>query len=256
MRMWLKAIFISLILLTTSATAEELKKDYAYIISSINVKPSETIESGKEYSLVPQVVVYEEGKEYVGSVTPFTGCHGGKRYDNGEPVGNCLIGVINSLNSTSTTDALSAYQGKILNDKITDVTDRLLENFDTRSFYANNHGWYAIGEYKPVAYDYTIGNFYLFSRDGLYVVNFGSVPSDGNLILLNDRNYIYKIWGDYGSVGWKFESDKTVLYAKGYLHTTYTMLNLTWERTDKFVMYDEPIYDPNITAADLKIATD
>lgn len=120
--------------------AENLTAGHAYIISSINVVPSDPIDSNTEYSLVPQVVEYDGNTKYVGSVTPFTGCYGGKRYDNGEPVGNCLIGVINSLSSTSTTDALSAYQGKILNDKITDVTDRLLENFDTRSFYANNHG--------------------------------------------------------------------------------------------------------------------
>ena len=67
--------------------------------------------------MVPQIIVATGNENYVGSVAEFTGCYGGKRYEKGSETGNCLIGVINSLESDSTTDALSAYQGKILNSK-------------------------------------------------------------------------------------------------------------------------------------------
>lgn len=105
----------------STVLAEDLVPGNAYIISSINVKPSEVIESGKEYSLVPQVVLYEAGKEYVGSVTKFSGCYMGNMYDQSVKVGTCLTGVVDSLGSTSTTDALSANQGRILNSKITNI---------------------------------------------------------------------------------------------------------------------------------------
>lgn len=114
-------VLISLVLFSSAVLAEDLVPGNAYIISSINVKPNEVIESGKEYSLVPQVVLYEAGKEYVGSVTKFSGCYNGNMYDQSVKVGSCLTGVVDSLGSSSTTDALSANQGRILNNKITNI---------------------------------------------------------------------------------------------------------------------------------------
>lgn len=102
----------------SAVSAEALTAGKAYIVSSINVNASQTIQPGQSYSLVPQVVVATGNENYVGSVSTFTGCFNGKRYEAGIEKGNCLTGVINNLTSTSTTDALSAAQGKILNDKI------------------------------------------------------------------------------------------------------------------------------------------
>lgn len=45
----------------------------------------------------------------------------GNMYDQSVKVGTCLTGVVDSLGSTSTTDALSANQGRILNNKITNI---------------------------------------------------------------------------------------------------------------------------------------
>lgn len=102
-------------------SAETLTAGKAYIVSSINVNASQTIQSGQSYSLVPQVIVATGNENYVGSVSTFTGCFNGKRYEAGVEKGNCLTSVVNNLTSTSTTDALSAAQGKILNDKIADT---------------------------------------------------------------------------------------------------------------------------------------
>lgn len=109
---------ILLIFLLTMTFAEPLIAGKAYIVSSINKNASESISAGESFSLVPQIIVATGDENYVGSVTEFTGCYNGKRYENGAETGICLIGVVNSLNSTSTTEALSAYQGKILNDKL------------------------------------------------------------------------------------------------------------------------------------------
>ena len=101
--------------------AQTLESGKAYIVSSININSTSNIEPGQSYSLVPQIVVATGSENYAGSVTPFTGCYGGKRYEKGSETGNCLTGVVNSLNSDSTTDALSAAQGKVLNDKISSL---------------------------------------------------------------------------------------------------------------------------------------
>ena len=111
-----KIIFLAFVL--AMAFAEPLVAGKAYIVSSINKNASESISAGESFSLVPQVIIATGDENYVGSVTPFTGCYGGKRYEKGSETGNCLTGVVNSLNSDSETDALSAYQGKILNDKL------------------------------------------------------------------------------------------------------------------------------------------
>ena len=108
---------ILLLFLISIPFAQALESGKAYIVSSINVNSTGQIESGQSYSLVPQIIVATGNENYVGSVAEFTGCYGGKRYEKGSETGNCLIGVINSLESDSTTDALSAYQGKILNSK-------------------------------------------------------------------------------------------------------------------------------------------
>lgn len=101
--------------------AESLVAGNAYVISSINVVPADPINPNAEYSLVPQVVVYDGSSEYIGSVTKFSGCYNGKLYDQSEYKGACLTGVVNSLASTSTTDALSAAKGKELQDQINEL---------------------------------------------------------------------------------------------------------------------------------------
>ena len=112
---------ILLLFLISIPFAQALESGKAYIVSSINVNSNKEIESGQSYSLVPKIVVATGSENYAGSVTPFTGCYGGKRYESGEEKGNCLTGVVNSLNSTSETDALSAAQGKVLNDRISEL---------------------------------------------------------------------------------------------------------------------------------------
>ena len=121
MKKWFKSFVICSMIFVSAVSAEALTAGKAYVVSSINVNASQTIQSGQSYSLVPQVVVATGNENYVGSVSTFTGCFKGKRYEAGEEKGNCLVGVVNSLTSTSTTDALSAYQGKVLNDKITNT---------------------------------------------------------------------------------------------------------------------------------------
>lgn len=108
---------VLLAFLLTMVFAEPLVAGKAYIVSSININSTSNIEAGQSYSLVPQIVVAAGSENYAGSVTPFTGCYAGKRYERGSETGNCLTGVVNSLNSDSTTEALSAYQGKVLNDR-------------------------------------------------------------------------------------------------------------------------------------------
>lgn len=117
---------ILLAFLLTITFAEPLVAGKAYIVSSINKNASESISAGESFSLVPQIIVTNGNENYVGSVTPFTGCYGGKRYEKGSETGNCLTGVVNSLNSDSETDALSAAQGKILNKKINNAITKKL----------------------------------------------------------------------------------------------------------------------------------
>ena len=112
---------ILLLFLISIPFAQALETGKAYIVSSINVNSTGNIEPGQSYSLVPQIVVATGSENYAGSVTPFTGCYGGKRYEKGSETGNCLTGVVNSLYSDSETDALSAAQGKVLNDKVTNL---------------------------------------------------------------------------------------------------------------------------------------
>lgn len=101
--------------------AEKLESGKAYIVSSININSTGNIETGKSYSLVPQVVIATGNEDYAGSVTLFTGCYDGKRYEKGIYKASCLTSVINNLNSTDTANALSAAQGKVLNDKLSNV---------------------------------------------------------------------------------------------------------------------------------------
>lgn len=146
---------ILLAFLLAMAFAEQLDPGKAYIVSSINVNSSKEIESGQSYSLVPQIVVATGSENYAGSVTPFTGCYGDKRYEGGEEKGNCLTGVVNSLNSNSETDALSAAQGKVLNDKV-----KNLQNI-TRINYL-----------KPTIQTQTVNGVTITNNgDGTYTVN-------------------------------------------------------------------------------------
>lgn len=94
--------------------SEALVQGQAYIISSINVDPSELITANQKYSLVPQVVVYDGTTEYVGSVTKFTGCHNGKLYDESVQVGNCFLGGL----ATTTSDGLMSAADKAKLDEI------------------------------------------------------------------------------------------------------------------------------------------
>ena len=116
---------ILLAFLLAMAFAEQLDPGKAYIVSSINVNSTGQIETGQSYSLVPQIVVATGSENYAGSVTPFTGCYNGKRYEAGEEKGNCLTSVVNNLTSTSETDALSAAQGKDLQRQINELATAL-----------------------------------------------------------------------------------------------------------------------------------
>ena len=90
------------------SAAEALVQGQAYIISSINVDPSELITANQKYSLVTQVVVYDGTTEYVGSVAKFTGCHNGKLYDESVQVGNCFLGGL----ATTDSDGLMSKEDK------------------------------------------------------------------------------------------------------------------------------------------------
>ena len=130
--------------------AETLKAGNAYIVSSINKNLSENIGEGEKFSLVPQVVIAEGDENYIGSVSTFTGCYNGIRYEDGESKGNCLTGVINSLDSDSTTDGLSAYQGKVLNGKIEELEKKTLTNL----LYKTSVGYNTNTEYFGITFDY------------------------------------------------------------------------------------------------------
>lgn len=123
---------------TSAASAETLTAGKAYVVSSINVNASQTIQSGQSYSLVPQVIVATGNENYVGSVSTFTGCFNGKRYEAGTEKGNCLTSVINNLTSTSTTDALSAAKGKDLQDQINALKTALEEVKNNATFDVND----------------------------------------------------------------------------------------------------------------------
>ena len=114
-----------LMLLLTISFATNLESGKAYIVSSININSSGNVETGKSYSLVPQVIVATGSENYVGSVTMFTGCYNGKRYEEGVYKSDCSMGVVDSLVSTSTTDSLSANQGKVINDKVSNLESRV-----------------------------------------------------------------------------------------------------------------------------------
>lgn len=98
--------------------AETPVKGNAYIISSMNVNAANEIQKGQTYSLVPKVVVYN-GEDYVGSVTPYTGCIDSNHYTNGvlDTGWKCMVGLVNDLTTGGADKALSAEQGKVLNEK-------------------------------------------------------------------------------------------------------------------------------------------
>lgn len=99
--------------------AETPVKGNAYIISSMNINATNEIQQGQTYSLVPKVVIYN-GESYVGSVTPYTGCIDSNHYTNGvlDTGWKCMVGLVNDLITGGADKALSAEQGKILNNKI------------------------------------------------------------------------------------------------------------------------------------------
>lgn len=156
---------ILLVFLLAMPFAETLKAGNAYIVSSINKNLSENIGEGEKFSLVPQVVIAEGNERYIGSVSTFTGCYDGKRYEDGESKGNCLTGVINSLDSDSTTDGLSAYQGKVLNGKIEELEKKTLTNL----LYKTCLEWNSFQTYNGVSYKYN-------ANDGTFI--FDGVASE------------------------------------------------------------------------------
>ena len=103
----------------------------AYVISALGIKNSpndvdyvsgDTSVSGNtNYVLSPQVIIYQEGLSYVGSYTPFTGCLSSQHYTNGAPDGLCITGIVNDLTTGGKDKALSAEQGKILDNKISEI---------------------------------------------------------------------------------------------------------------------------------------
>ena len=92
----------------SAVSAEALTAGKAYIVSSINVNASQTIQPGQSYSLVPQVVVATGNENYVGSVSTFTGCYGTRRYIDGIDKGECFLGG----NATTLKDGLMSKEDK------------------------------------------------------------------------------------------------------------------------------------------------
>lgn len=161
---------ILLLFLISTPFAQALESGKAYIVSSININSTGNIEAGQSYSLVPQIVVATGSENYAGSVTPFTGCYSGKRYEDGEEKGNCLTGVVNNLNSDSEIDALSAAQGKVLDNKITNLQNR------TRVNLLNTSNW-IVTETNSVTWNK--------NRDGTFTMT-GTVKTDN----FNDRTLL------------------------------------------------------------------
>lgn len=121
----MKKVLLLLFLITTFSFGQTLTPGNAYVVSSINVNSDGNVGLGESFSLVPQVIVANGNENYVGAVSTFTGCYGGKRYEASVEVGNCLTSVVNNLTSTSETDALSAAQGKDLQRQINELATAL-----------------------------------------------------------------------------------------------------------------------------------
>lgn len=123
----MKKLFL-LIIFTLGVVLAKPVVGNAYVISALGIKNTpnsvdyvsgDTSVSGNaNYVLSPQVIIYQEGLSYVGSYTPFTGCLNSQHYTNGAPDGMCITGIVNDLTTGGTDKALSAEQGKILNDRI------------------------------------------------------------------------------------------------------------------------------------------
>ena len=102
--------------------------------------------------------------------------------------GNKIPGVVNALDSTSTTDALSAAQGKVLNDKINANT--LGTGVDLSSYNADD-------------------NRYVFPNDGyLYYENNGTTYGRGRI------NYDMRI-GDQNGTDFQKTSGGAIYVKKG-----------------------------------------
>lgn len=111
----------------------------AYVISALGIKNTSdgvsyisgdtSVGGNANYVLAPQVIVYQDSLEYVGSYTPFTGCLNSQHYTNGAPDGMCITGIINDLTTGGTDKALSAEQGKVLNEKVSDLQNKTRINY-------------------------------------------------------------------------------------------------------------------------------
>lgn len=96
--------FLLLLLLTIGfAWAEAPIVGNAYVISAIGIQNTpnnityisgDTSVAGgnSNYVLAPQIIIYQEGLDYVGALTPYSGCLQNKYYANGSPSGSCFLG--------------------------------------------------------------------------------------------------------------------------------------------------------------------
>lgn len=134
----MKKLFL-LIIFTLGVVLAKPVVGNAYVISALGIKNTpnsvdyvsgDTSVSGNaNYVLAPQVIVYQEGLSYVGSYTPFTGCLNSKHYTNGAPDGMCITGIVNDLTTGGTDKALSAEQGKVLHEKVSDLQNKTRINY-------------------------------------------------------------------------------------------------------------------------------
>ena len=127
----MKRLFLLIIFMLGFVLADSPIAGNAYVISALGIKNTSDVVSyvsgdtsvsgNANYVLAPQVIVYQDSLEYVGSYTPFTGCLNSQHYTNGSPDGMCITGIINDLTTGGVDKALSAEQGKILNNKVSAI---------------------------------------------------------------------------------------------------------------------------------------
>lgn len=194
----------------SAVSAEALVQGQAYIISSINVDPSELITANQKYSLVPQVVVYDGTTEYVGSVTKFTGCHNGKLYDESVQVGNCFLGGL----ATTDSDGLMSKEDKAKLDGIT--VDKLItsDNIGSQTVERSNSSFKSERLLINGATTEGIFNWsgqggqptWLWgSNDGtnMYVWN----PSNFSVNYANSAGYANRVWTQSHNGSWYINSN-------------------------------------------------
>ena len=225
-----KIIFV--ILLSLGFTlAETPKSGWAYVISAIGVKNSPnnvvytsgdtSASSNANYVLSPQVIVWDDALNYVGSLTPFTGCLNSQHYSNGKPSGFCFTGGL----ATTEQDGLMSKEDKTKLNKIS--------NRATKSNYLDTISWY-VSEANTVTWTR--------NQDGTFTVT-GTVTANGE----NDRSLIVLYEGKNNFAGMKFIGNPLQGNPNCWLHVDYITEDWKWitdgNDIEKDLIVDE---SPNI----------